>query len=91
MPMIGVVRACRRSSCFTLYDNGRRHVCDKGLRVAAMKDYRRGLLIEKNFNASFSKKRNGDLIKVEKLGRARHFLPVGAKRRASRPLSQAAE
>jgi hypothetical protein len=44
-----------------------------------MKDYRRGLLIEKDFNASFSKKRNGDLIKVEKLGRARHFLPVRTK------------
>jgi hypothetical protein len=44
-----------------------------------MKDYRRGLLIEKHFNASFSKKRNGDLIKVEKLGRARHFLPVRTK------------
>jgi hypothetical protein len=56
-----------------------------------MKDYRRGLLIVENFNSSFSKKRNGDLTKVERLGRARHFLPVGAKRRASQPLPQAAE
>jgi hypothetical protein len=44
-----------------------------------MKDYRCGLLIVENFNASFSKQHNDDLIKVEKLGRARHFLPVRTK------------